>query len=76
VFPVTLDIDNPAFLAGLERLRIIGERIAAAKAQRGIGGGLKRLALLAGCALTLGRLFLMRPQQHELPREIRLAPAW
>jgi len=76
VFPVTLDIDNPAFLAGLERLRILGERIAVAKAQRGLGGGLKRLVLLAGCALTIGRLFLMRPIRRELPREIRLAPAW
>ena len=76
VFPVTLDVDNPAFLAGLERLRRLGERIQAAKAQRGIGGGLKRLALLAGCGLTIGRLYLMRPKRHELPREILLAPAW
>ena len=76
VFPVTLDVDNPAFLAGLERLRLLGPRIAAAKARRGLGGGLKRLILLGGCGLTIARLFLMRPKSHELPREIRLAAAW
>jgi magnesium-protoporphyrin IX monomethyl ester (oxidative) cyclase len=76
VFPVTLDIDNPAFLAGLEKLRQTGERIAAAKAQRGLGGTLKRVALIGSAGLTLGRMFLMRPRRHALPQDIRLAPAW
>jgi len=76
VFPVTLDVDNPAFLAGLERLRRIALRIEAAKVQKGLGGGLKRLVLAAGAGLTLGRLYLLRPQRHDLPGEIRMAPAW
>jgi magnesium-protoporphyrin IX monomethyl ester (oxidative) cyclase len=76
VFPVTLDVDNPAFLGGLERLRRIALRIEAAKSQRGLGGGLKRLFLTAAAGLTFGRLYLLRPQRHELPVEIRMAPAW
>lgn len=76
VFPVTLDVDNPRFLAGLERLRQTGERIAAAKAQRGVGGMLKRVVLTASAGLTIARLFLLRPSQHELPAQVRLAPAW
>jgi magnesium-protoporphyrin IX monomethyl ester (oxidative) cyclase len=76
VFPVTLDVDNPAFLAGLQRLLGISVRIDEAKAQRGLGGLLKRVVLTVGAGLTLGRLFLMRPQSHALPREIRIAPAW
>ncbi len=76
VFPVTLDVDNPAFLAGLERLLRISERMATTKGQYGLGGLMKRVGLTAAAAVTLGRLFLMRPQSHELPREIRVAPAW
>src|SRR5215212_6157268 len=45
VFPLTLDLDNPAFHAGLERLRGIGEAIAAACRQGGVLGRLKRLGL-------------------------------
>ena len=76
VFPVTLDVDNPRFLAGLERLRRTGERIAAAKAQRGVGGMLKRVALTAGAGVTIARLFLLRPARHALPAQVRMAPAW
>jgi hypothetical protein len=48
----------------------------ASKGQYGVGGILKGLALKASAALTLGRLFLLRPQRHELPVEVRVAPAW
>jgi magnesium-protoporphyrin IX monomethyl ester (oxidative) cyclase len=76
VFPVTLDLDNPAFLAGLEKMRQISERMALAKAQRGLGGTLKRAALAASAALTFGRLFLLRPVRHDLPQQILMAPSW
>jgi magnesium-protoporphyrin IX monomethyl ester (oxidative) cyclase len=76
VFPVTLDLDNPQFLAGLERMRSISERLAVAKGQRGLGGALKRLGLSAAAAVTFLRLFLLRPVRHELPAEILMAPSW
>jgi magnesium-protoporphyrin IX monomethyl ester (oxidative) cyclase len=76
VFPVTLDLDNPAFLAGLQRLLGLSRQIEASQAQIGLGGILKRLGLKASAAVTLVRLFLMRPMRHELPTEIRMAPAW
>jgi magnesium-protoporphyrin IX monomethyl ester (oxidative) cyclase len=57
-------------------LRRISERIGAAKAQGGPIGAVKRAGHVASAALTLGRLFFMRPQRHELPAEIRVAPAW
>ena len=76
VFPVTLDVDNPAFLAGMQRLLWISERIAASKGQFGLGGLLKRVGLIAAAGVTLGRLFLMRPHRHELPSQVRMAPAW
>ena len=65
VFPVTLDVDNPRFLAGLERLRRIGERIAAAKAQRGARRRAEARGLVGGAGVTLARLFLLRPKRHD-----------
>jgi magnesium-protoporphyrin IX monomethyl ester (oxidative) cyclase len=76
VFPVTLDVDNPAFLAGLKRLLAISEKMATSKGQNGVGGLLKRAGLTAVAGVTLVRMFLMRPQQHELPVQVCMAPAW
>jgi magnesium-protoporphyrin IX monomethyl ester (oxidative) cyclase len=76
VFPDTLDVDHPAFFAGLERLRRIGEKQAAARAAGGVLGRLRRLGLTASAGATLVRLFLLRPHRHELPAQVRMAPAW
>jgi magnesium-protoporphyrin IX monomethyl ester (oxidative) cyclase len=76
VFPVTLDIDNPAFLAGLERLRTTGLAIAKAKVEGGLVGGIKRLLHTGSAALTFARLYLMRAKSAPLPARIRMAPAW
>ena len=76
VFPVTLDVDNPAFLAGLERLRHAAIGIAQAKAQGGIAGGAKRLWHTAAAATSFARLFLLPAKSAALPARIRLAPAW
>ena len=76
VFPVTLDVDNPAFLAGLQRLLSISGQMARAKEHYGVGGLLKRVYLTTAAGATLARLFFMRPQRHELPRQTRMAPAW
>jgi magnesium-protoporphyrin IX monomethyl ester (oxidative) cyclase len=76
VFPLTLDLDNPAFLAGLERLRRIAEASAAADRQGGIVGRLKKAGLAGAAALAFARLYLLPVKRNELPRQIRLAPAW
>lgn len=76
VFPLTLDLDNPRFHAGLERLRRIAEQSAAAKAQGGVGGLLKRAALGARGATAFVGLFMLPAKRNPLPRRVRLAPAW
>ena len=45
VFPLTLDLDNPAFQAGLDRLWRISEASAAARAEGGLASRCKRIAL-------------------------------
>jgi magnesium-protoporphyrin IX monomethyl ester (oxidative) cyclase len=76
VFPMTLDIDNPAFHAGLERLRAINEKMAALEGRSGLGAKLRRAGLMAAAGAHFVRLFLLPAKSNELPRQVRLAPAW
>jgi magnesium-protoporphyrin IX monomethyl ester (oxidative) cyclase len=76
VFPLSLDIDNPVFRAGLDRLCRISAAADRAKAQGGVFGAIKR----AGCALAgfgvFARLYVLPTHNHALPERIRMAPAW
>ncbi len=76
VFPVTLDTDHPAFRRGLERLFAISNAMAEAKRRGGVVGTLKRAALALAGLGTFARLYLLPVQRHDLPREIRVQPAW
>ena len=76
VFPVVLDIENPKFLEGLERLRRINDKLTEAGEQQGLVAKMKRIGLGAQAAAAFGRLFLMRPVTNELPESSRLQPAW
>jgi len=76
VFPLVLDTDNPAFRAGMDRLRRLSDAMAAAKAQGGLVGGLKRIGLLAAVGATFVGLYLMRTRPNAAPDTVRLAPAW
>lgn len=76
VFPLTLDLDNPAFHAGLERLRAINEKMAALEGRGGIGARLRRANLCIAAGIDFLRLFILPAKKNELPRQVRLAPAW
>ncbi|MEO3471047.1 magnesium-protoporphyrin IX monomethyl ester (oxidative) cyclase [Roseomonas sp. CAU 1739] len=76
VFPVTLDVENPAFHTRMERLRVTSERMLAAKAATGIGGKLRRAGLAARAAVQFAHLYMLPGRRKALPAEIRLAPSW
>ena len=76
IFPLVLDIDDPRFKEGLDRLSRISQANEAAKKRGGIVGALTRLGCMAASAVTLGRLFLL-PTVEVAPREnVRMVPQW
>ena len=76
VFPLTLNLDDPRFHAGLERLRKISVATEAAKVRGGLVGRAKRLGLGIAAGLTFARLFCLPAKRNELPQNMRLAPTW
>jgi magnesium-protoporphyrin IX monomethyl ester (oxidative) cyclase len=76
VFPVSPDIDHPAFRAGMTRLFAAQTGITAAKAQGGPMSWLKQGYWAAVGVATFVRLYVLPMKQHELPAEIRMQPVW
>jgi magnesium-protoporphyrin IX monomethyl ester (oxidative) cyclase len=76
VFPLTLDLDSPAFRAGLERRRAYAGAADRARQRGGVLGMLRRAALAGASAITLARLFLLPVRRNEIPAQVRMAPAW
>ena len=75
-FPLTLDIDHPAFLPGLERLRLINDELSALQGQPGVVGSIKKALLAARAGAVFLRLYFIPPKTAELPASSRLVPAW
>ena len=76
VFPVELDIDDPAFRCRMEALRLAACRIEDGKEQGGIGGLAKRLSGVAGAGWAFARMYFHRTKPNALPQSVRLQPAW
>jgi magnesium-protoporphyrin IX monomethyl ester (oxidative) cyclase len=76
VFPIMLDLENPAFKAGLDRLWRITEAREKAKSQGGLAGFAKGAALAVAAGAVLFRLYTLPTIPNELPAGVRLAPAW
>jgi magnesium-protoporphyrin IX monomethyl ester (oxidative) cyclase len=76
VFPISLDIDNPAFRAGMDRLFVIQTHMDAAKKRGGIVGKLKQGVWALAGAATFARLYMLPVHRHALPAQVRVAPAW
>jgi magnesium-protoporphyrin IX monomethyl ester (oxidative) cyclase len=76
VFPVTLDLHNPKFKAGLDRLVRVQEGVNAARARGGVGGALAMAGWAVRGALTFAGLYFLPVKRHALPDTVRLSPTW
>jgi magnesium-protoporphyrin IX monomethyl ester (oxidative) cyclase len=76
VFPISLDTDSPAFRAGLDKLFRIQTAMDAAKARGGVVGKLQQAACAVSGVFTFARLYLQPVKRHDLPAQVRVAPAW
>jgi magnesium-protoporphyrin IX monomethyl ester (oxidative) cyclase len=76
VFPVTLDLDHPAFAKGLERMRRI---TVANKAAREKGGLLAKLGIglrTIEAGVTFLRMYTLPAKHDALPAQVCMAPSW
>lgn len=76
VFPISLDIDDPRFRAGMDRLFRCQQGFNDAKARGGLVGRLRQAGWAAAGALTFARMYLLPVKRHALPAQVRVAPAW
>jgi magnesium-protoporphyrin IX monomethyl ester (oxidative) cyclase len=76
VYPVELDIDDPAFRQQMEKLRLAADRIEDGKMRGGMAGLAKRVSGMAGAGLAFARMYFHRAKPNTLPATIRLQPTW
>jgi magnesium-protoporphyrin IX monomethyl ester (oxidative) cyclase len=76
VFPVEIDIDDPRFLARLERLRIISEKRDAATAKGGLLGAIEAAGHALAAAGVFLAMYLTPAGRNALPATVRLQPVW
>ena len=75
-FPLTLDIDHPAFKPGFDRLVRISSAIERAESEGGLWGKAKKGLLVGWAALTFARLYAIPSKPNALPDTIRLEAIW
>jgi magnesium-protoporphyrin IX monomethyl ester (oxidative) cyclase len=76
VFPVELDVEQPKFRAGLERLRRLGLASDAAKKRGGIIGKIKGAGFAIAAAATFARLYVLPTKRNEIPPQVLMVPSW
>ncbi|MFY7973774.1 MAG: magnesium-protoporphyrin IX monomethyl ester (oxidative) cyclase [Rubrivivax sp.] len=76
VFPISLNTDSEAFRAGLDRLVALQQRYDAAKRAGGLRGRLRQGVCAVAAFTTFARLYLQPVNRHDLPEQMRVAPAW
>jgi len=76
VFPFTLDTDDPRFRAKMGRVKAIADALSDNAERGGMLAGVRKLGLIAQFGFAALRLFTHPVVEHEVPRAVRMAPAW
>lgn len=75
VYPLELDINAPAFRAGLERIRQTTDKMESITGKDPVSW-LRRKACALSNGLTFLNLYFLPVRKNELPAKVRLQPAW
>jgi magnesium-protoporphyrin IX monomethyl ester (oxidative) cyclase len=75
IFPVLVDVENPAFFEGLRSLQRASEGLERAS-KRGVFGWPAAIALRVSIAFTFLRLYFLPTKTNDVPARTRLAAAW
>ena len=76
VFPITLDLDNPAFLQCCRKLEVINRHLSAAHERGGIAGNIAKSWWMARAAAVFVRLYAIPTLPNKVPESSRLQPVW
>jgi magnesium-protoporphyrin IX monomethyl ester (oxidative) cyclase len=76
VFPLTLDLHQPKFRAGLDRLFRIADEMRTLKQRGGLAAAVRRAGLAGAAGATFLRLYLLPTLPNRVPATVRVAPAW
>ena len=76
VFTMVLDIEHPKFRKGLERLRVINDKVGAMAKETGVLARIKRFGLGLSAFRTFAGLYMLPTKGNELPDTSRMQPVW
>jgi magnesium-protoporphyrin IX monomethyl ester (oxidative) cyclase len=76
VFPMAIDIDNPAWDRGLKRLGRAFNDLDTAKCKGGLGGALGKTTATLRAGLAFARLYLIPVKPNTPPASSRLQPSY
>ncbi|MBO6757554.1 MAG: magnesium-protoporphyrin IX monomethyl ester (oxidative) cyclase [Roseibium sp.] len=76
VFPLELDLDNPALLRSFKKLNGINQAIAAADDRGGMTGKIAKGWHMARAGVAFLRLYMIPSKANVIPETSRLHPVW
>ena len=76
VFPLQLDIDNPKFRAGMDKVLGLSQRLDQARAAGGLVNKVRVLGIQAQIFAALVGLYTLPTVSNDLPSTISLEPVW